>query len=522
MPAAFPRDFGRYRLTGLLGAGGMAEVYRAVPVEAREGFPAEVALKRISRDFGEENDLDRIVLDEARIWRRLDHPNVVRLLDFGEHEENWYFAMELVEGFSLAEILKRVDALPVPEALYVVVSIARALGHAHAATDDAGNPLEIVHRDVKPANILVAPDGSVKLTDFGIARAKGRLSHTRIGEVKGSVYFLSPEQYHGKSVDGRADLFSLGAVLHVMLTGSALIDLPEVELLAALEDRRVPEPPQHLAPALRGILQALTAADPADRAADADAVVAKVRAFLPEDSLEEGRQQLGFRVQALRAGGASPISSLVEQSGQWRSARRSVMLTDAGDDDDKTRISDQATTGASATAVTRARGDITATGHTLRSSDGPVPVDETGASRERSVTVHVRVERRRDPNDTSPSPEAASVTAAPDGAPVTGEIETTTGPGASAPAAPAAPAFPFELERTRVSRSRSSNSGGSAAASASVSASVARLPTVDEIPEMRSRSADMRREWLIVAVAGIAVIVVALLLAGPVYRLVAG
>src|SRR5439155_10468787 len=182
-------------------------------------------------------------------------------LEFGMRDTEWFFALELVDGASLSELLKQVDVLPVPEALLVAERVAQGLAHAHGKMDEKGMPLGIVHRDVKPANILVSALGQVKLTDFGIARAADRISRTQIGIVKGSIYFLSPEQARGETVDARSDLFSLACVLHVMLTGAALIDEDDDQaIFDALGAGRIPPPPATLPQAVRGLLASLTAA----------------------------------------------------------------------------------------------------------------------------------------------------------------------------------------------------------------------------------------------------------------------
>ena len=172
----FPAEFGRYRLTGLLGSGGMAKVYRA-ETQPVAGVTREVAIKRLLYGLQTDPALAEMLVDEARIWVRLQHPNIVNMIEFGEHEGDFFLALELVEGVTAAELLQEEGPLPVREALAITERVARALGHAHALADH-GKPLGIVHRDVKPGNVLVSTRGEVKLTDFGIARATDRVTRT--------------------------------------------------------------------------------------------------------------------------------------------------------------------------------------------------------------------------------------------------------------------------------------------------------------------------------------------------------
>ncbi len=215
-----PRQFGRYLLQQRLGRGGMAEVFRAT-VDGPGGFSRPVAIKRILPEYSQDEWFTRMIADEARIVSRLAHPNIVQILDAGEVDGSWYIAFELVDGTDLFQLLQRIysrgQALPQAYACHIAAEVAAGLDHAHSRRDEHGQPLGIVHRDVSPQNVLLSWLGEVKLGDFGIARARQRTSETQAGTIKGKIYYMSPEQARGETVDHRSDLFAVGILLYETL-----------------------------------------------------------------------------------------------------------------------------------------------------------------------------------------------------------------------------------------------------------------------------------------------------------------
>jgi serine/threonine-protein kinase len=210
---------GPYEIVGILGRGGMGAVYKAVHRETRE----VAAVKLLSADLAGEEGFRGRFEAEIETLRKLRHPNIVRLFGFGEQEGLLFYAMELVEGNSLEEELRRGRRFDWREVTRIGIEMCRALRHAH----DRG----VIHRDIKPGNLLLAADGSVKLSDFGIARLFGYSRLTSVGNVLGTAEYMAPEQAAGQPVDARADIYSLGALMYALLARRPLFrgkSLPEM------------------------------------------------------------------------------------------------------------------------------------------------------------------------------------------------------------------------------------------------------------------------------------------------------
>src|ERR671938_1454652 len=199
---------GRYRLDAQIGAGGMSTVYRAFD----QTLERRVAIKLMHREIASDSGQLERFRREARAVARLSHPHIVGVIDAGEDEGRPYIVFEYVEGETLKERIRRMGRLPVDEEIAYAIEIARALGCAHSHG--------IVHRDIKPQNVLIDPEGSAKVTDFGIARSLEEEGLTADGRVLGTTDYVSPEQAMGRPVTGQSDLYSLGVVLYEMLTGS--------------------------------------------------------------------------------------------------------------------------------------------------------------------------------------------------------------------------------------------------------------------------------------------------------------
>ena len=252
----------RYRVEERIAMGGMGSVYLATD----ERLDRQVALKVLKEELADDERFVERFRREARAAGALSHPNIAGVFDFGQHEARYYMVMELAEGRDLARLLREEGPLSPERSVRVASQIAQALAHAHAAG--------VVHRDIKPPNVIIGEADRVKVTDFGIARAVGESTLTATGSVLGTAHYISPEQAGGAEVGPAADIYSLGIVLYEMLTGS-LPFTGDSALAVAL--RHVSDdvpPPSELNPEVPASLDAVvaraTAKDPRDRFGSAD------------------------------------------------------------------------------------------------------------------------------------------------------------------------------------------------------------------------------------------------------------
>ncbi|MBA2702111.1 MAG: serine/threonine protein kinase, partial [Chloroflexi bacterium] len=252
---------GRYRLLAPLGQGGMATIYRAMDRQ----LGREVAVKLLRPEYLRDPDFSSRFRQEAQNAASLSHPNVVTVYDYGADPSGPYIVMELVDGEDLASILRRVGPLPPQQAARVAAAVARALAAAHARG--------IVHRDVKPGNILIGRDGRVKVVDFGIARALAEAQMTLPGTTLGSVHYFSPEQARGQPTTAASDVYGLGIVLFEMMTGRRPWEGDSAASVAlARLSGPVPDPARlrpGIPPELAAITRKAMALEPRDRFASA-------------------------------------------------------------------------------------------------------------------------------------------------------------------------------------------------------------------------------------------------------------
>ena len=242
----------RYRAVQKIADGGSAEVFLAEQ-QGAAGFKRLVVLKRIRPELYADPQYREMLIEEAQLSMSLHHSNLVEVLDVGEANGRYFLVMELVDGWTLHQIMRRArDAgMPLPPelAVYIAGEICRALAYAHHRSE-GGQPLGIVHRDVCPNNVLVSMHAEVKLTDFGIAKARTRTTHTKVGMIKGKPAYMSPEQVRAEVLDARSDLFSVGTVLYSLLTGQMPFPGPsDHDLLLQVTGMEAP-PPVTLRPEL--------------------------------------------------------------------------------------------------------------------------------------------------------------------------------------------------------------------------------------------------------------------------------
>ena len=263
---------GGYRIIARLRAGAMGVLYLARRDGAAE-FSRPVAIKVIHDHLAQNSRFCRMFIDEAKLSARIDHPNVVRVEEFGKADGRFYLVMEYVHGVSLAQVIGVLQAagrMPIEHAVAIAIAVAGGLHGAHEATDDDGAPLAIVHRDVSPHNVLVSYTGAVRVIDFGIAKARQVGGQTRTGSLRGKLAYMPPEQARSaRTVDRRADLYGLGLVLWEMLTFRRVFDADtDIAILNQIKNPMI-VPPSALAPdvprALDDIVMRTLAKDPGGR-----------------------------------------------------------------------------------------------------------------------------------------------------------------------------------------------------------------------------------------------------------------
>ncbi len=243
-----PREirFGKYTLIDRIAVGGMAEIFLARQA-GLEGFEKTIVIKRIRPHLSKQTSFVKMFLNEAKLAAQLNHQNIVQIYDLGKISESYFIAMEYIFGRDMRRIIPKADAMGIPfpmvYALKIASSICEGLYYAHQKVDLYGNPLNIVHRDVTPENIFVSFDGTVKILDFGIAKAANQIEQTKAGEIKGKLSYMSPEQCMGKPLDCRSDIFSLGVVLYEWLTGFKLFTgESEVAILKSITEGKIYAP----------------------------------------------------------------------------------------------------------------------------------------------------------------------------------------------------------------------------------------------------------------------------------------
>src|SRR5258707_11738541 len=280
---------GRYRVLSRLGSGGMADVYLAHD----QLLGREVAVKVLHQHFAADHEFVERFRREASSAAALSHPNIVGIFDRGEWNGTYYIAMEYVAGRSLKSIVRETGPLDPAVAIDIVIQILRAAQFAHKRG--------VIHRDLKPHNVILDEDGRVRVTDFGIARA-GASDMTLTGSIMGTAQYLSPEQAQGYPVSAASDLYSVGVILYELLTGAVPFEGESAVAIAFKQVSAEPRPPSELNPALPASLDAVVlralAKDPAQRYADAGELIA---------ALEQERQALpaysGAAVAAAAHGG---------------------------------------------------------------------------------------------------------------------------------------------------------------------------------------------------------------------------
>ncbi|HEY1532486.1 MAG TPA: serine/threonine-protein kinase, partial [Polyangiaceae bacterium] len=262
----------RYKVLEKIASGGMAEVFRAESA-GLEGFKKTVAIKRVLPHLSEKKQFIGMFLDEARVSAQLSHSNCVQVFDIGVGDNTYFIVMEYVDGADLKGLIehrkKTNTPFPVEEACLICVRICEGLSYAHELTDNNGESLHIVHRDMSPPNVLITRFGEVKIVDFGLAKANSQLEKSEPGIIKGKFSYLSPEAAQGLPVDGKTDIFAVGIILWELLAGRRLfMGETDLETVRMVQQARVPSIRQFnpkVSPELERVLMRSLVGDPAAR-----------------------------------------------------------------------------------------------------------------------------------------------------------------------------------------------------------------------------------------------------------------
>ncbi|HEY3355715.1 MAG TPA: protein kinase [Polyangia bacterium] len=321
--AVGPVKLGRYEVVRLIATGGMAEIYLA-RARGIEGFEKLVVVKRILPQLAQNRAIVQMFLDEARLAATLRHSNIAQVFDIGAEGDEYFLAMEYLDGADVAQLRSALSdagrALPLEHAVHLVLGVLAGLHYAHEQRDAAGQPLNIVHRDVSPQNVFVTREGEVKLVDFGIAKAARRAAATRHGTLKGKAPYMSPEQARGEPLDRRSDVFSAAILLWELTTGRRLFrGRSELDVLNAIAHGDAPAPsslvPDYLHDLEHIVMRGLRH-DPGERYPTAQEMQVELEAWAREHKLAVSPVALArFMAELLAAhqGSPPPVDTLVDE-----------------------------------------------------------------------------------------------------------------------------------------------------------------------------------------------------------------
>jgi len=300
-----PVNFGKYLLLAKIASGGMAELFQGKIVSVK-GFEKPVAIKKLLPHLTQDSSLVNMFVNEAKLAALLTHQNIVQIYDLGSIEGTYFIAMEYLHGKDLRAMTtkarQRAGPVPLEFALYIVSRICAGLDYAHKLKDFQGKPLNIIHRDISPQNIIVTYEGEVKIVDFGIAKAATHSSETKVGIIKGKLAYMSPEQAAGKSIDHRSDILSTGILLYELVTQRRMFEGTDLEILdrakkgefAAAEVVAPTLPPRIIA-----ILQRALAHDPDRRYQSCAEMLTDVEEGFSDFSVRPSAEILGHYMKGL-------------------------------------------------------------------------------------------------------------------------------------------------------------------------------------------------------------------------------
>lgn len=317
-----PQQFGDYSILGHLATGGMAEVYVAHKRGIR-GFEKIVVIKRVRPELLGDSVATSHFLDEARLVATLEHPNIAQVYEIGSVNKTYFFVMEYVDGADLRQLMAQTSRtkkrISLADAVYITTHVCAALHYAHEKCDADGHPLNIIHRDVTPSNVLISHTGAIKVCDFGIAKAHGRSLETARGTLKGKFAYMSPEQCRCEQLDRRSDVFAIGILLYELTTTSRLFHREsDFETLRAIADEPIPPPSSRVSgypKDLERIVMRALRKNPAERYPDAQAMQLELEAFAREHKLAMSSINI-----------VKLISDMFDKSDAWARAKRDQLI----------------------------------------------------------------------------------------------------------------------------------------------------------------------------------------------------
>ena len=300
-----PKQFGKYQLLDKIAVGGMAELFRA-KLTGVEGFEKLIAIKKILPNLSQEENLVTSFIDEAKLAALLHHENIIQIYDFGSMDNDYFIAMEFLFGKDLRTIRQTAKERDLPlgmeNILYITARICAGLDYSHNLKDLQGKPLNIIHRDINPQNILVTYEGQVKIIDYGIAKAASHNTHTRENLIKGKLAYMSPEQANGQMIDHRSDIFSTGIILYELLAVRRMFEGETMHVLSLVREAQY-DPPEEVIPnlpsKLNQILHRALAKDPQERYQSAGEMLADVEECAFEMSLRPNARNFAQYMKAL-------------------------------------------------------------------------------------------------------------------------------------------------------------------------------------------------------------------------------
>ncbi len=286
-------SFGKYELVSPLGVGGMGMTYLAIR-KGVEAFEKKVVLKKLPTHVANDPALSRSLVSEAKIAVLLDHPNIVSIYELAQAHGEYYIVMEYVDGVTLATLFRRKEPMPPEILICTLMQVLLALQYAHEARDSEGKPLNIIHRDISPDNILISREGIAKLADFGLAKIRTKLEKTQPGTLKGKFGYMSPEQARGEPIDYRTDLYSTGILLYEGLTGKYLFQrenfIQTLQLAANAEIPPIREQLPNIHPELERIVHKALQKDPDQRYQKASDFYDDLESFITPSTMEQLRR----------------------------------------------------------------------------------------------------------------------------------------------------------------------------------------------------------------------------------------